>query len=341
MKKTIATTLIAVMALTGLTGCGTSAKAEGTPAIKVNTAVVTVEAIDSRFEQTCAMYGLDATDPNLAFLKESVWEGLIDEKLLLVEADKRGIKAKKDEIKALEDQVIAQYPSQEDFEKSLAEKSKMTMTEFSEMAKEQVLFEGLIADETKDVVVDPEAYYNANPESFRTEEQVKASHILVATEAEAKDIIALLNGGADFAQMAKDKSTDTASGAQGGELGYFTKADMVAEFSAVAFAQEIGTVSQAPVQSQFGYHIIKVEDKKAAGNRTYEEVKEALNEQLITEEQNVKYTALLEKLRAEATIEYVIDLKSTLTPAPVAEDPAAPAAPGAEPAAPADTPTAQ
>jgi parvulin-like peptidyl-prolyl isomerase len=94
-----------------------------------------------------------------------------------------------------------------------------------------------------------------------TEEQVWARHILVVTESEAKAVIELLNNGSDFEKLAKQFSTDTGSGAVGGDLGWFGRGAMVPEFENAAFSQPIGEISE-PVQSQFGYHIIQVLDRQ-------------------------------------------------------------------------------
>ena len=103
---------------------------------------------------------------------------------------------------------------------------------------------------------------------MKSEPEVRARHILVETEDEAKAVLAELKKGADFAELAKAKSKDPGS-ADGGDLGYFTKDQMVPEFSEVAFKLDKGQLSE-PVKSQFGWHVIKVEDKReqqAAGIR--------------------------------------------------------------------------
>ncbi len=92
--------------------------------------------------------------------------------------------------------------------------------------------------------------------------EIRASHILVKTEDEAKEIIKELSGGADFAALAKEKSIDKGSGQNGGDLNWFTKDTMVKEFSDAAFAMQRGDVSKVPVKSQFGWHIIKITDSR-------------------------------------------------------------------------------
>ncbi len=112
-------------------------------------------------------------------------------------------------------------------------------------------------------------------------QELHARHILVATEEEAKEIIEELKNGGDFAEIAKEKSTDTASGAEGGDLGWFSVGQMVEEFNDAAYALEVNTISE-PVKSDFGYHIIEVLEKRAVeGYGTLEEKKEEISETLL------------------------------------------------------------
>jgi peptidyl-prolyl cis-trans isomerase C len=111
------------------------------------------------------------------------------------------------------------------------------------------------------------------------ERQLKARHILVATEEEAKDVIAALDGGADFAELAKDRSTGP-SGASGGELPPFKAGEMVPAFSDAAFAMEVGTHSKEPVETQFGFHVIKLEDSTLSEPPAKSELESQLRDQL-------------------------------------------------------------
>src|SRR5262249_52385854 len=103
--------------------------------------------------------------------------------------------------------------------------------------------------------------YDQAMQSMSNEEEVRARHILVETEDEAKALLEQSKGGADFAELAKEKSKDPSAKEGGGDLGYFTKGQMVPEFSEVAFKMFPGQLSN-PVKSQFGWHIIKLEDKR-------------------------------------------------------------------------------
>jgi len=149
------------------------------------------------------------------------------------------------------------------------------------------------------------------------EEEVHARHILVPTEAEAKDIEDQLKKGADFATLAKEKSKDPGA-ADGGDLGYFTKEQMVPEFSEAAFKLEKGQISD-PIHTQFGWHIIKVEDKRTKPTPTFDQVRSQLENFVAHKAQ----AEMVENLRKSATIERLDQ------PPPAAADPSTlnPAAP--------------
>lgn len=163
----------------------------------------------------------------------------------------------------------------------------------------RVLMEALLQDTGKAAVSD-EAMHKVYDEAVKQaapEQEVHARHILVATEAEAKDIIAELKKGADFATLAKQKSKDPGA-AEGGDLGFFTKDQMVPEFSEVAFKLDKGQISD-PVHTQFGWHVILVEDKRTKPTPTFEEVKPQLANYVAHRAQ----AELVDKLRAAANIE--------------------------------------
>jgi peptidyl-prolyl cis-trans isomerase C len=130
-------------------------------------------------------------------------------------------------------------------------------------------------------------------------EEVRAAHILVEKEEDAKAIIDQIAGGADFAALAKEKSTDKGSGAQGGELGWFAKNVMVKEFADAAFAMQPGDVSKAPVKSQFGFHIIKLEERRTQPAPTLDSMREQIRAELAEE----TVQALVTTLRKEAKVE--------------------------------------
>lgn len=173
--------------------------------------------------------------------------------------------------------------------------------------------------------------YEERLKSMPPEEEVHARHILVSTEDEAKALIADIKKGALFDKLAKEKSTDKASGAEGGDLGWFKKSDMVKEFADAAFALKKGELTEVPVKTQFGYHVIKVEDRRKAPPPAFEEMAEQIREELARE----TVTSLLDQLRSNAKIEkFNMDgSKPDAAAAPPAARPATPpaAAPPASP----------
>ncbi len=129
-------------------------------------------------------------------------------------------------------------------------------------------------------------------------EEVSARHILVASEEEAKAIIVELGKGADFAAVAKQKSTDPAKDT-GGDLGYFTRDSMVPEFADAAFALGKGEYTKVPVHTQFGWHVIKVEDRRSAPPPTFEESKDELTTELAREVIAAKVQSLKDGAKVE------------------------------------------
>lgn len=146
-------------------------------------------------------------------------------------------------------------------------------------------------------------YFNAHQDEFGEPEQVKARHILVATEDEAKSILADLKAGADFAKLAKEKSTDPGSASAGGDLGFIKKGEMVPEFETAAFALAKGELSDI-VKSEHGYHIIQVVEKKAAVKPEFAKAKADVKATLTDQKIEAKYQSWLQELQKAAKIEY-------------------------------------
>lgn len=142
------------------------------------------------------------------------------------------------------------------------------------------------------------AVYDEQIAKLKPEQEISARHILVKTEDEANAIIKDLNAGADFAEIAKTKSLDTGSGTSGGDLGYFTRNQMVKPFEDAAFALKKGEISK-PVETEFGWHVIRVDDIRERALPTFEEVKDQITASLV----QTKLQDLVQKLRTDAKIE--------------------------------------
>lgn len=138
-------------------------------------------------------------------------------------------------------------------------------------------------------------FYNENKEKFKTGDQVKASHILVKSEKEAKDVLAQLKGGGNFEELAKKFSTDGAA-SKGGDLGWFSKGSMIPEFEKVVFAMKEGQTSDI-VKTKFGYHIIKLTGKRTAGARSFEEVKDQIKAAILPTKQQEIFQKIKDDLK--------------------------------------------
>jgi len=165
--------------------------------------------------------------------------------------------------------------------------------------RNKVLMEAMLQDVGQAALTDDAMHkvYDDAVKQMPPEEEVHARHILVATEGEAKDIEDQLKKGADFATLAKEKSKDPGA-ADGGDLGYFTKEQMVPEFADAAFKLEKGQISD-PVKTQFGWHVIKVEDKRMKPTPTFDEVRGQLENYVAHKAQ----AEMVQDLRKSATIE--------------------------------------
>lgn len=174
---------------------------------------------------------------------------------------------------------------------------KTIMARLEDEAIRQVLITRLLKEKVTDDAI--KARYEQNLKDHPPQDEVKAAHILVKTEAEATKIIAQLKKGGDFAKIAKEKSIDKGSAVNGGELGFFTQDAMVKEFGDAAFAMKSGEISQKPVQSQFGWHIIKVEDRRKQTPPSLDAEKDQIR-QLLSEEAVQQQVT---ELRAKAKVE--------------------------------------
>jgi peptidyl-prolyl cis-trans isomerase C len=188
----------------------------------------------------------------------------------------------------------------------------------------QVYVERLIAKDLTDEKLHAE--YDAYIKSAPGREEIDARHILVKTEAEAKQIIGQLERGADFAKLAKEKSIDPAGKDSGGDLGWFTKDQMVPEFANAAFALKKGQFTKTPVKTRFGWHVIKLIDRRAAPPPSFEEIKR----QLAGRAQGEAIGEKVKELRAHAKIEIIGSdgkpISGGMTPAPAGSSETAPPA---------------
>ena len=194
------------------------------------------------------------------------------------------------EIRVLADKAVASGLDKDaDFQRRVAFLRERAL--HGEMVEKEVV--GKITD------ADLRASYDKSVAEAPPVNEVHARHILVKTKEEAEAIVGQLDGGADFQKLANEHTTDPSGKTSGGDLGYFGPGQMVPEFEKAAFALAPGAYTKEPVQTQFGWHVIKVEDKRVQPPPAFDQVKDQVRSAVIRD----KYFALVKQLRAEAKVD--------------------------------------
>ncbi|CCU78840.1 Foldase protein PrsA precursor [Halanaerobium saccharolyticum subsp. saccharolyticum DSM 6643] len=243
-------------------------------------------------------------------------EQLITNELLVQEAKDRGIEVSNEEMNNIFDQQINALKQQnnlneEQLEKAIQQQGFESMQQYKDMFFENNM-NGFLVNKLREEVInkvevsDEEAqeFYNNNQQQFETSEQKKVSHILFDEKSKAEEVLAEINNGADFAEMAKEHSTGPTA-ENGGDLGFITAGErgLDATFRDAAMELNVGEVSSEPVETQFGFHLIKVTDFREAGVRDFEEVKSQIKNQLRSQKQSQTFQEFVESLREDAEIE--------------------------------------
>lgn len=231
---------------------------------------------------------------------ESSLETLITKTLVQQEADAAGIEITEQDVTDEIDIIKLDFGSEDEFNSILAQ-NNLTVEDLREDMRVNAMVRKVLESKTDVTDEEIKTYFDENQSKLGgSEEQVRASHILVATKEEADAILADLKAGADFAETAKAKSTD-GSAANGGDLDFFTKTAMVEPFAEAAFALEVGEISDV-VQSEFGYHIIKKTDYKPATEANFDEKKDLIRMKLVSDEVNQLASPWIEEIRTKAKI---------------------------------------
>ncbi len=248
---------------------------------------------DALYEQMVKTSGAEALDI------------MISNEIIRQEAEKADIEITQEELDAELAEYEEQYGGAEGFAAAL-EGSGLTKEDLEEEMKNFLRIEKLIGPEIEITDEAIETYFKENKETLGQSATVEASHILTETKEQAEEVAQKLADGEDFAELAAEYSVDTANAENGGELGSFGKGEMAPEFEEAAFAMKPGEVSD-PVQTDFGYHIIKVTDKTEASEATLEDSNEQIKEILFDEALNAKYAAWIAEKQAAYDIENKLD----------------------------------
>ena len=298
---------------------GTSQEApSGEAAATVNGKIIPMSEVETAVQNTALRMGA-GTMPVATLMDQlapRVLDQLISGELLYQAALKEGFEADKEKVDESFNELAGQFATSEEFDEEMANRNFTEETLRANMRKQLTIQTYLDKAIVSSIEIDEartRKYYEENPDSFKEDEQVKASHILInaaesATDDEkqkaldrAKEVARLARAkDADFEALAKEYS-EGPSGPNGGDLGYFGRGKMVKPFEEAAFAMKVGEVSD-PVQTRFGYHVIKVTDLKAGGKIPYEDVKEQLAASLKSQEVNDAIGARIRELTEKAEI---------------------------------------
>lgn len=226
---------------------------------------------------------------------------MIDDKVVALELNKENVSISDKEVDAELAIYVENAGGQEAFDAALKQNT-MTEKEFKTNIIDYLSIRKIIEPRIEITDEDIKAYFEENKDSFNKEEQVTASHILVADEATANKVAKKLADGEEFATLAKEFSTDTMSAENGGELGIFPRGKMVPEFEEVAFSMKVDAISD-PVKTEHGYHIIHLTDKQAAKEAVFSESKELVKGLLLEEGVQAEYVNWLDEAKLDYKIE--------------------------------------
>jgi peptidyl-prolyl cis-trans isomerase C len=287
MKRVAAVCILAV----ALVACSKKeAEQKGPYLAKIDNTTITQADFDREFKALPDYAQQIFTD---AEGREKFLNEIVNKEILYKEAMKKG------------------FDKSPEFNKKMEDFKKLTLV--SEVFEKEIMAKSTVSDQ------DIRDYYDKNKDSFVMATEIKASHILVKTEEEAQKVLARLKKGEKFEAIAKAVSLDTASARNGGDVGFFKKGQMVPEFERAAASLKVGDIS-IPVKTQFGYHIIKVTDKKTGSPVEFEKVRDLISQKLSGEKQKEAFEAYITELKKTYKVELNKDALSKPDTSPAKTD---------------------
>jgi len=275
-------------------------------AATVNGEVIYARDLDREVTAIARQYGIDLASAQggqqRAEISRIVLDQLIEQRLILQEARKRGALATDTQLDQAVQDIKANFPSEAEFQLALDQRG-LTLADLRDRLRTNLTVQNLQARVSQATVSEAEiqAYYQQHRAEYDSPEQVHVRHILVETEAEARFVLARLNRGEPFETLARQLSRDPGSKEQGGDLGFISRGQVVPEFERAAFALQPGQVS-GPVKTQYGYHVIQLIERRAGKPGTLDQAREQIRRQLLGKKQETDFTAWLKLVKAQATI---------------------------------------
>ena len=280
MKRALYITAVCILSLINLTGCETKSSAQDKILVTVANKFITLKDYKDRLSKLPSYY-MGITEKN----KKNLLDDIIVESLFLEDAIRKGVDRDK-EVKDILNE-----------------------------AKKKVIIAKFIKSEVDDKIKvsddEMKKFYEENKENFKKPQMWRASHILVASEGEAKDILKELSLGKSFEDLARQKSID-ATATRGGDVGYFRKGQVVPEFENTCFNLKVGQTSEI-VRTQFGYHIIKLTDKKDETVESFEEARPAIENELKFKKRSEMISGLIMDLKNKYRVRVEDDAMKALS----------------------------
>ncbi len=331
MKK-IVSLLMVIMLGIGMTACGSKK-----PVAVVNGVDISADdfkkTVATYKESISKMYGKDLWDQEIKKgvkykdeMKKAILQQMIQEQVVYQEAKKEKLEAKQSEVDKQFKQLKESIKKDKDYEKFLKDNDIDDEFLKAQLTKDITIqnFKNNFDKNTKITEAEMKKYYEENKNNY-VDDEVKASHILISTvdqktnkpfseekkkeaKKKAEEVYKKVKAGDDFSKLAKEYSDDKSSAVNGGDLGFFSKGQMVPEFEKAAFGMDKGEISDI-VESQFGYHIIKVTDKKYK-EYTFDEVKNNIKQNLLYKKYTEKVNELVKKAKIEKNEEEALKINA-------------------------------
>jgi len=300
-KVILFTAIFVVVATAAAVALTTGMKRSTAVAARVNGEVIYATDLDREVDAIARQYGIPDDDKQRNEIVRIVLDQVIEQRIINQEARRYDAVASEAQINARLADIRRNFPTEEEFQQAL-EQRKWTLADLKNRLRGTITMQNLTERVTNITVTNAEiqTYFNEHRSEYDQAEQVRVSHILTKSEAEARLVLARFRRGEKFEDLAQ-YSEDPGSKAQGGDLGFVSRGQLVGEFEKVAFSLKPGQTSGI-VKTQFGFHIIRVTDSRSPQPARIEAVRDQIRGQLLTRKSEAAFQEWLKKAKTQAKI---------------------------------------
>jgi parvulin-like peptidyl-prolyl isomerase len=300
-KVILFTAIFVVVATAAAVALTTGMKRSTAVAARVNGEVIYATDLDREVDAIARQYGIPDDDKQRNEIVRIVLDQVIEQRIINQEARRYDAVASEAQINARLADIRRNFPTEEEFQQALDQR-KWTLADLKNRLRGTITMQNLTERVTNITVTDAEirTYFNEHRSEYDQAEQVRVSHILTKSEAEARLVLARFRRGEKFEDLAQ-YSEDPGSKAQGGDLGFVSRGQLVGEFEKVAFSLKPGQTSGI-VKTQFGFHIIRVTDSRSPQPARIEAVRDQIRGQLLTRKSEAAFQEWLKKAKTQAKI---------------------------------------